>query len=266
MTKKIPDILYKYRRWNNKFEKRTITHREFYLANPKSFTDKYDCNIPLDFEAITTRKIQEKYFEKSKELNPTFNRSKHREFAKTWTKKGLMKDNKRLRQIESEYFDKFDKMTGVLSLTANPKIIKLWEEYAANHQGFCIGISSQFVRENLDKFGSCGPVIYDDNFPSISPFVNLRDETPSFITQAYHKLTKWGFEEEYRVFKIKDNELPNNERTIYIEPKAILEVILGTNMSSEIKKEVINFINKELPSTKILQAELDRDGIIFHDL
>ncbi len=265
MTKKTPNILYKYRDWTNIYEKRTITHREFYLANPKSFIDKYDCNIPLDFESLTTKKIQKNYFEKSKEINPTFKRGEHRKFAKNWTKKGLMKDIKRLKQIESEYFDKFDKMTGVLSLTANPKIIELWKEYAANHEGFCIGISSQYVRENLEKFGSCGPVIYNKDFPSISPLGDDKSKPPSFITQAYHKLTKWDFEEEYRVFKMKNYELPDNERKIYIEPTAIPEVILGANMSDVNKKEVINIVSKELPHTKILQAELVNSDIIFHE-
>ncbi|MBK6267088.1 DUF2971 domain-containing protein [Marivirga sp. S37H4] len=266
MNKKTPDILYKYRNWTAEFEKRTITHREFYLANPNSFTDEYDCSIPLDFESVTTEQIQKRYFEFSKKNNPDYSRAKHRAFARSWTKKGLLKNKNRVKEIESEYFEIFDKLSGVLSLTGFPNLMRMWEEYASDHQGFCIGIKSKYMLENSDIFGSCGPVIYDEKLPSISPLYDPNQKIKSFTDQVFRKLTKWDFENEYRFFKIRKYGLSNQERKIMVDPEAISEIILGSNMIDTHKEEIRNIAKKELPFTSIFQAEINNDRIQFKDL
>lgn len=257
----LPEILYKYRDWKNPIHKLTITHGEFYLAPPKSFPDKYDCNIPLDFGSLTDKQIQRRYFELSHIENPGYNRKKHREFARSWTRKRLLRDEARCRQIEAEFFDKFNDQTGVLSLTANNSNSKLWEKYAADNTGFCIGFESQIVLDNLEAFGSCGPVEYKKDFPSISPFITDRNDK-TWITQVYTKLLKWEYEEEYRVFKMRSHILSEGERKIRIPLESITSIILGAHITELNKNGIIEVLNNgNYPNATLYQATIDQDII-----
>lgn len=239
---------------------------EFYLANPKLFEDKYDCNIPLDFESLTDRQIQKRYFELSKIQNPNYTRQQHRQFAITWNKKGLLRDIEKCREIEDYYFDKFDKQVGVLSLTANPSNLKLWKLYTNNHQGFYIGFESEIISNYLEVFGSCGPVHYEEKFPSISPFVNEHEETPSWIQQVYIKLRKWKFEDEYRVFKMRDFELTKADRTIRIPKESIMKIIFGAKMSKSDQEEIFGIVGNDYPNLELFQAVIDGSSVKLEPL
>lgn len=42
-TIEFPPILYKYRSWNDEYNKRFITEKEVFLSSPKQFEDEFDC-------------------------------------------------------------------------------------------------------------------------------------------------------------------------------------------------------------------------------
>lgn len=44
-----PKILYKYRDWNNRWDKDIILSNKIYFASPASFEDELDCNVPESF-------------------------------------------------------------------------------------------------------------------------------------------------------------------------------------------------------------------------
>lgn len=40
-----PNILYKYRNWDNELHKKVLTDNILYMASPRDFEDIHDCNI-----------------------------------------------------------------------------------------------------------------------------------------------------------------------------------------------------------------------------
>lgn len=42
----VPQVLYKYRDWDNPEHKKVLTDCTLYLASPRDFEDKKDCNVP----------------------------------------------------------------------------------------------------------------------------------------------------------------------------------------------------------------------------
>lgn len=55
----IPDIVYKYRDWENELHKTIITDRKVYFAEPTSFEDPLDCKIEVDYESMTDKEIHD---------------------------------------------------------------------------------------------------------------------------------------------------------------------------------------------------------------
>lgn len=264
-----PRTLYKYREWGNSLHQDIIRNRELYLANPKSFEDKYDCHIPLDFESLTDKQIRKRYLVYSKKINPTFTLKQHKAFSDTWFKKGRLRDITECRKNESEYFERFDKQVGVLSLTLNSTNHKMWEEYADEHKGFCIGFDFKQIRKEPNLVDSYGYVRYKKVLPSISPLVhqNPIKEVRTWYTQIFTKLKEWEFEKEYRIFKIGyKKELSIFDRKINVPAYCFKEIILGANIEPHIKAEIIDIVKKKFSHISVFQASLNDKNIIRKEI
>tara|TARA_B110000967_G_C18638587_1_gene437318 strand:+ start:418 stop:687 length:270 start_codon:yes stop_codon:yes gene_type:complete len=48
-----PEILYKYRNWDDPYNKRFINEREVFMASPNQFEDKLDCKLPIRYDLMT---------------------------------------------------------------------------------------------------------------------------------------------------------------------------------------------------------------------
>lgn len=196
----LPKVLYKYRDWSNIYHQSAIRKGEFYLAQPKTFEDEFDCNIPLDFESITDEQLYDRFLSISKEENENYTRQMYRNFTRGWVKKSPIKNTEWRKKVVKDYFEIFNKETGVLFLTANPESIDMWNKYSDKFNGFCIGFNSQIIQNDLNVFGSCGPVMYVDELPKISPLMSNYSEG-DWIKQTYTKLNKWGFKRSFGYLK-----------------------------------------------------------------
>ena len=244
----LPPILYKYRDWENDFHKRILTHNELFLASPASFEDEFDCKVPIRYDLLTDKEIYDKYYNSSKTENPHFNRQQHRQFARNWQKKRLLRDKKRLEEHDKEFFEKFNRLFGVLSLTAIPDNYDMWDYYANHCTGFCVGFHTIPLFNLSQYFGGGGEVSYHDTLPIIKETDDL--EKKHFL-QIHSKLKKWGFENKYRLTKF--NVL---NRQITIPTNIYAEIILGAKMSDKSRNEIITIINSLFPQLKILKTEL----------
>lgn len=45
-----PDIIYKYRYWDDDFHKRLLTDNKIFFASPILFNDPFDCTVPVRFD------------------------------------------------------------------------------------------------------------------------------------------------------------------------------------------------------------------------
>ena len=56
-----PEILYKYRDWENPFHKKLITHGEIFLSCPSNFNDPFDCQLSLDYSSVSEEVLLKLY-------------------------------------------------------------------------------------------------------------------------------------------------------------------------------------------------------------
>lgn len=233
-----PETVYKYRSWENGFHKTILTEQIVYFARPTSFEDPLDCKLQKRYDLMTSDDIFEMYIRESKKYHPDWNRSQHRNFAKSWRKKSPLQNKKYVKQIQKQAFEDFDARFGVLSLTANPVNYKMWEQYGDNHSGFCVGFD---FRKVYTYFGGGVPVQYYDNLPDI-----LWDDPieMEIFLQFSSKEKKWEYEQEYRAHKFHDNLMVEQNRQVKIPSECYSHLIFGAKMPEYDKKEIINDCTK----------------------
>ncbi|MEP2771662.1 MAG: DUF2971 domain-containing protein [Fulvivirga sp.] len=229
----LPETLYKYRVWDNEYQKTIVSKRTVFMAAPTSFEDEKDCKLLKRYDLMTEGDIYNKYLENSKEENPNWSRQQHRKFARDWTKKSPMKNIEHIKKLQEENFNEYDKRFGVLSLTANSKNLTMWNKYSNEGRGFCVGFDPLILFEYL---GGGGPVKYYDELPDI--YHNDQYEIERY-KQVFSKEKKWEFEQEYRTHKFYQNPASISDRQIEIPPEAYKEMIFGWKMEKDIIDDII---------------------------
>ena len=190
----IPEILYKYRTWSNPFHKEILTDQIAFMARPTSFKDPLDCKLQKRYDLLTGKDIYRKYYQTSEREHENWTKEQHDKFAKHWEKITPMKDPTYIRNRQIEHFNDFDNKFGVFSMTANPTIKKMWEEYSENHKGFCIGFNAKRL---FKKIGGGGEVVYYDKLPTILPFDDFNTEHFKQVHKTFDCiifLTRYRFE------------------------------------------------------------------------
>jgi len=254
----LPPILYKYRDWNNPDHKKILTENEVYLSSPVNFEDEFDCKVPIRYDLLTDQDIYNKYLLESKNNNKTFSRRQHRQFARDWAKKGLLKDQKRIKELDNEFFEKFNKVFGVLSLTAIPDNTKMWKKYSAEHTGFCVGFHTIPLLNLSQYFGGGGEVSYSDEFPIIKAFDLIEKKNHH---QIFSKLNKWEFEKEYRLTKININD-----RRAKIPAEIYTVIILGAKIPNDSKLEIIRIASNNFHKVNFSQSVIVNHSVILNKI
>jgi len=246
----IPKVLYKYRDWSNKYHKTILTKREVFFAPPESFEDNEDCRVPIRYDLLTDEEIFNRYLERVSNEHPKWTNLRKRAEARFWFNKGLLRDEKHLKEVDEFSWEDLNKRFGVLSLTANNSSEEMWMKYAANKRGICVGFDTELMFDDKSKVGGGGNVIYFDEFPIIHP---LEEPIQKMLKQIYFKKKEWNFEEEYRVHKIHPKYINNRKRIYSVPEEAIAEVILGVNMKSQEREDIIKVVNENCRYAKIIE-------------
>jgi len=255
---KLPEIIYKYRHWNDPFHKTIMTNREVYFAKPSSFTDPFDCKIPIRYDLLSDVDIYNHYLFVSKEKYENWSRQRHRAFAREWARKSLIKDSDFVNKQQKKEFDEYNECSGILSLTENISNLDMWKCYSDDHKGFAVGFDPLI----MFKYLGCGgrKVIYYDELPIVYPRPKHSFEAQLYL-QNFSKLRIWEFEEEYRAIKFNPNPMSDNERIIKIPAYAYKEIIFGAKMDESVKDDFRKSIPFELENVPIKQARFNNDKI-----
>lgn len=266
MSSQIPEIIYKYRDWNNQFHKRILLHNEIYLTSPSEFNDPFDCKIPRNFLSLKSSEIEEfqnKLAQKRYAENPSINYGE--QLFQIKTHMSNIKDFQG--EDEKAYFKILNENYGIFSLSTTFNVILLWSHYANNHQGFCVG----FKEEKLRYFGGfvrTGIVAYQTDFPQIKPKAQeTKEEKYDRIRiQTTTKSEDWKYEQEYRLIKAFVKPPLPFERCNKVPDVVFSDVTLGINISPDNKEEIIEICSKK--NIPVYQAkkvpfkfEIDRDLI-----
>jgi len=143
---------------------------------------------------------------------------------------------------------------GVLCLTANPENIEMWEKYADERKGFCVGFHGKELFSDHERFGFTGDVDYVEDLPIIHPNEELLDKG---FKRVFSKLKYWEFEQEYRTTKIMHKPSNDDWRTVSVDEKKYAEVIFGSSITDADKDEISLLVKTAFPNVKLRQAEID---------
>ena len=241
-----PSVLYKYRCWNNYLHKKILTENKIYLASPKNFEDIYDCKVPERFPSKD--ELYKFFLYKAKNDYSQWTRQEKRKFARKWAKKSPLAKPKVLADLIEKFNNEFNNRFGVLSMTADPNNDAMWGKYGDNHQGVCIGFDTHLL---FNCVGGGGEVHYVEILPEIE-FLN-DDFKAKHVKNIYFKEEKWSFEKEYRLHKMWQHNVDNEERNIELPADCIVKIILGKKMSSLAKEEISQIAKIKYPHAEIVE-------------
>lgn len=242
-----PEILYKYRDWDIEYHNRYILKREIYMAPASSFVDENDCKIPIRYDLLNKKQTIQFSIRLQKIEQQHLSRQQHRDKARKWAKKGLLKNKQFYDDFQKDYFKEIDKHRGILCLTEFPCLDKMWDDYAKNSTGFCVGYNSRILFEFL---GGGGNVTYDD-LPIILPEPFMTHEEIHH-KQVFYKEKKWNFENEYRTHKFYENPPTKEMRQIVLPKEVFNRIILGKNISIENRNAIIEGAKENIGDIPVL--------------
>ncbi len=242
----IPDILYKYRVWDDYYDKRILTDNEIYFASAEQFNDPFDSTLPYKFreEDLTPENIYTKLHEIGKMRFPEISEEELQHQCYERQMSGAFDNGKYWKDDYEEYKKEMYTKFGVMSLTSKNYNLLMWSHYSDSHKGFCVGLDKIILFEVTG--GMIGPVNYCNEFPSVGLFDNnSHGLTRIFLT----KFLDWKYEEEYRITKI------GASRKIFnIPSQAVKEIILGYKMKDNYKDEIIQLAKEKFPNANIFES------------
>jgi len=251
----VPEVIYKYRDWDDKYQKTIISERTLFMASPTSFEDKKDCKLLKRFDLMTEQDIYDKYLEDSKNNNPERTRQQHRAFARECTKKSPMRNKENISQLQEDHFQEWSARFGVLSLTANCSNLEMWNKYSNHGKGFCVGFKSNKLFPYL---GGGGKVQYYEILPYIYHNDSIEVE---HAKQTFSKELKWKFEQEYRTHKFFPHPATITDRQIIVPADSFKEVIFGYSMNEKVKEEIKETCKNQELNIEFKQCDLENEEI-----
>jgi hypothetical protein len=246
----IPDVIYKYRDYDNKWNRKTLFDFELYLPSMSQFNDPFEGQLPFTYksEDLTPEKIFLKLIETGKQMHPEWTEEELHHNAYERQREDLMNDDKHLANVDKLLVDSVESSYGVLSLAEYSRNYLMWSHYASSHTGFAIGFDTKIIM-NVSG-GVLGKVIYSDKFPEMPMFGDI-SKLADFHSLICTKSTVWEYEQEVRITKHGWAK-----STVHYPKEMIKEIILGVKMRQERKDEIIAFVVKEDIDCEIFELSL----------
>ncbi|RLD55499.1 MAG: hypothetical protein DRJ01_16580, partial [Bacteroidetes bacterium] len=194
----IPEVLYKYRDWSNKYHRKLISKQEIYLPKPSEFNDPFDGNIPVRWDLMNYEECLAKNLEIINITHKDKDQRLVKQYAKKVTDEKTLWHPDKLLKERPEQLEKWNSIIGLFSLSSVPDNLLMWSHYSFNHTGFVIGFDTKSLLDNYD-FDYIEPIIYQTNYPIIS---GLDETTIQFYKKFFHKSDLWAYEKEWRISKI----------------------------------------------------------------
>lgn len=248
--KDVPAILYKYRSWDDIYQKKIITHLQIKVSAPKEFKDIKDCRNIIRYDLLTDDQIVQKYFIDSQTRNPHYTIEQHYDNANRCAINSPLQDKAGIIKQQVEDFERYNLRIGIFSLCLYPNLIRMWSEYANENKGFCVGFRSEILFKYL---GGGGAVIYCKNLPTIMPTPwHSRDD--QYTMQVHHKTEQYRFEEEYRTTTFSGVNLTDETRLRILPPECYKEIIFGTDIDPIVKEQIMKEAKKNIPHIQFREA------------
>lgn len=250
----IPQPLYKYRVWEERNadkqnSRRILTDMELYFASADQFNDPFDASLPFRYDPkeLTPENIFLKLLKVGKREYPDLDEKDLYELAYERQKSGDFESGKYWKSKHPQFKKDLNEKYGLLSLSSKKDNLLMWSHYADSHKGFCVGLDKYIIFECCQ--GQLGRVTYDDNFP----FIPLFDDSPLGMTPLLAtKSTHWEYEDEYRIIKFD-----GSRKVVKIPEKAVLEIVIGCNMSNANKEALYQLADEKFRKAKVFETQIN---------
>lgn len=246
----VPDILYKYRDWDNLNHKRLLQHRELYFSSIDQFNDPFDGTIPYRYnpKELTEENIFLKYYEITKREYPDWKDDKIHVHCYCYQQKGYFHDEKYLQDFETDTLKQMNRDFGIVCLCKERDNFLLWSHYSNSHTGFCIGFDKTLLFE--DTGAGFGHMQYEEELPALNLFDNVFEVLKKLIGT---KSKTWIYEDEYRLTRIY-----YSRTKVTLRKETIVEIILGCKMEHAEKIKILNFVEQEYPHARVYDMRLSK--------
>jgi len=207
----IPKNIFKYRP-DNSFTEKIITNNELWFADPSSFNDPYDCNVPITTNISDINKWLQCIGMTDKDID---------EISATVTKENLA-------EIANNKIQEGMKKIGVSCFSTMDDSILQWSHYSDFHKGVCF-------KFNIDNevFLTPNKVEYTKIMPRYNHCDPLNEKN-EILKVIRRKFCDWSYENEIRIVKTAENILTNSgNRAFKFSDDALIEVIFGQKMTED---------------------------------
>jgi len=246
----VPNILYKYRDWNNPFHRNLLQKGELFFASISGFNDPFDGTIPHRYapEELTEDNIFKKYLEITTRKFPHLTETAIHEKCYEYQRRGYFHNEKYLEDFEKDTCERLNEQFGIACLSKKNDNILMWSHYANCHTGICLGFNK--YKLFYDTEAVFKHVKYSEDLPMLSLFEDVYTYYSKLIGT---KSILWDYEKEYRLSKTNfANQIAK------LQKQTIEEVILGAKMDQNIKFNIIDYIKENLPHVKVYDAKISK--------
>lgn len=197
------------------------------------------------------------------------------EQAKSWGKEYTI-------VLKSSPYENNWKEAWICSLSKIHNSIVMWNFYAKNHTGVCIGLDKEKVNAHLHSgqgyiglhnFSDCHEVQYRDIIEK--PDFFARDNQDFYYYQMLTKAKEWQYEQEVRIFVhdpstlflLSPQQYKQSEKRVFsygelrayprIGDDCFAAIYLGANISKRHKKRILEIAKDRNPDIKIYQMKIN---------
>ena len=251
----LPEVLYKYRNWNNLLHREILTKKEVYFAPHKSFNEVHEHNLEYDVDSMTHERLLNYFLTAANELGiPEADRE---EFANFHLNNTPLFNPGHMETVKADMDRIFNETRGILSLSPYKDSMTLWNMFANSCMGFVVGLDSNFMFKEGYMQCMAGYVEYyeEDNPPKLNMTTTTDEERIIEALKRIYSLPK-RFEDE-KEFRLSRTLFDGN-RKFKIEQEMYKEIILGHFMTEESKDEIIK-LAKKFDNCIVLQQVIDHD-------
>lgn len=254
-----PEMVYKYRSWNKGdiHSDNVLLKNQLFLARPDSFNDHFDCKIPTRYDLLSNEEILRWGEPIVRSVHPRWNDKAIKNEVFYLANRLPFKDENKMKLFMVEEEKSYNDKAGVLSLCISPSNREMWEMYGDKNMGICYGFETNSLIRSC-KFGGGGLVIYDDRLPIIHP---LMSHLLKSAIRVYCKLTKWEFEEEYRIREFNENLKHVSNRVRVYKDDVLKEVTLGCRFDEDQISVVVDILKQKGKHTRLFKCEVIADVI-----
>jgi hypothetical protein len=239
----VPDILYKFRDWDNENSKKLLFGRELFFSSYRLFNDPFDGGIPFQYDPneLTEENIFRKMLESARKTHPKINEEALHQIAFEQQQKGRFQDNAYMAKFQNDVADDLARDFGIVCLCKSPINFLLWSYYAQSHKGFAMGFKKVELFE--DTQASFAHMQYQDDLPMLGLF---EDSVTAITKLLGTKSSTWKHEEEYRLTKIG-----YSNRIVTLRPKTIADITCGCKMEHKNKLTIVDYVKENLPHATV---------------